>query len=83
MHKITVKYKANPGEKVLVQNYKSKFKPWESGVVRDVEISIDRHSGYRISYRVCLDREAPSGGLLFLTVGDSGIKADPQIEMVE
>ncbi len=80
MKNINIRVKALPEDKVIVVNYKSRYKPWENGTVRSVKAGIRKDGTYRISYEVLLDRRssitnrAPNGNPLFLYVGDDAIR---------
>jgi hypothetical protein len=75
-----VKPKVLPGQKCIAQNYKSKYKPWENGTVRDVSADLKADGSHRLSYTVILERKGPAnrlakdGSILFLYVGNSGIE---------
>lgn len=70
------------GDKCLVCNYRSRYKPWESGTVRTVSVGLRNDGSFRLVYEVLLDRRGgkpkpwqPEGTYLFLTVGDDRIEA--------
>ncbi len=79
MPKRTVEYIADVGERVMVQNYRSRYKTWEPAKVREVNVSIYPER-VDISYDVVLERELPpsdrwpAGKSLRLTVGDNNIR---------
>jgi hypothetical protein len=56
---ITIKLVAMEGDSVLVENYKSKYKPWERGIVRHVNVAISKDKSYTIGYTVILERKSP------------------------
>lgn len=57
---ITIDLVAAVGDRVLVENYKSKYKPWEPGTVFRVSASVYRDGSYHVSYDVRLDRVTPA-----------------------
>lgn len=65
------------GAEVKVENYRSKFKTWELGIVSDVDIRVRADGKYRVVYGVRLYRKTASrgrtGGVICLTVGDDKI----------
>jgi hypothetical protein len=58
MKDVLVSLPVLPGDRVLVENYKSSRKPWEPGVVENVEASFLDDGSYRLGYRVLLDRRS-------------------------
>lgn len=66
-----------PGERCLVENYRSKHKPWEPGTVDDTEVGFRDEGTYYVLYRVVLDRCVISRRgfekRLFLHVGNNQI----------
>lgn len=64
---------ANRGEKVMVQNYRSIYKPWELGTVRCLAYE-NSFGEFRWRYDVGLDRKSAKGKLLLLYVGDNSIE---------
>lgn len=56
---VTICLPAVEGDRVLVENYKSIRKPWETGTVTRVEIAVYRDGRCHIGYSVRLDRKTP------------------------
>ena len=65
--------KAEPGDKVSVENYRCKPPVWESGTLIGAEY---RYSSYTKSwaYRVRLSRESAAGNVIIVTVGQDKIE---------
>lgn len=76
---VNIKLKVKEGDECIARNYRSKFSPWENGIVTDVTIGISEELNYRVSYRVRLDRIIENvkrpwkNHHLFITVGDDSI----------
>ena len=66
---------ALPDHKVYVLNYNRRPNMWETGVVYNTESDINSQGVVSYKYRVRLDRRSHKGNLLFLHVGDEGIKS--------
>jgi len=58
-YKITIELEAKEGDRVLVENYRSKYKPWEEGTVTDVDVSVYEDLRCFVGYDVVLDRKGP------------------------
>lgn len=76
---VTAIIEAVPGDKVLVENYRSKYKPWEEGTISSTEIDVRQDGTTRVHYSVHLDRRtytkrAPWGNVIKLYVGDDQIR---------
>lgn len=53
---VTAVIEAVPGDKVMVENYRSKHKYWEEGEVRHTEIDVRKDGTTRVSYHVWVER---------------------------
>ena len=64
---------ANYGDVVMVVNYRSKYEPWEEGVVK--RLSYENSFGdFSWSYNVLLSRRSKAGNPIWLYVGNKRIK---------
>lgn len=77
---IPVKIKLLPKSRCIVRNYRRKHDQWEPGEVQNVEAGFNASGGYRVSYRVMLDRtvlhKRGYETYLFVTVGDDAIQPE-------
>lgn len=77
--KLTIEFKASPGDNVKVKNYKRKG-IWETGTCTSTSIGIIPYpelktfGQYVVSYRVKLDRVGNTARPLYLHVRDDGIE---------
>jgi hypothetical protein len=85
MDQVIITLKAKEGDRVLVENYRSIYKPWELGTVKRIEARIYRDGSYYVNYDVILDRKNSKGQYMWLYVLDDGIKpvSAPQAEASE
>lgn len=81
MTEVVVNLKAKVGDRCIAQNYRSKYKPWENGIVSFIRVCIDKDLKCWISYEVkllrCSRRKFGSGYEdfpIFLTVNDTAIE---------
>lgn len=57
MRKIEVEIIATVGDEVYVENYRTKDKTWEAGVVSNVEIGVSKDYTTKVGYTVRLHRK--------------------------
>lgn len=78
MKNIKTQIKAVPGDRVLVENYRTSNKEWEEGKVCNVKISVREDGTTTNFYDVRVDRPStkrhPWKTGYTLSVGDAGIR---------
>lgn len=75
--KITAIIEAVPGDKVMVENYRSRYKPWENGTIHATKIGVNKDGVCRVAYDVMLDRRGNGrygNRPIWLYVGDDKIR---------
>ena len=77
MTRVIVELEAIEGDRVVVENYRSIYKPWEGGKVLHVEARFTPVAEAWVSYRVRLNRLSERGNPIDLYVGHDSIELAP------
>lgn len=71
--KLTLDLPIKKGDKVSVNNYRTKHHDPELGTVQRVAIHVDETGDYTITYDVALDRKTLKGRVIWLYVGPKAV----------